>query len=760
MVSLLLLSTGGELSARAEGLTVLVTDAAHQPLPGVTVKYADTGHVTDLNGIISIPDALAPNVVVTFSYIGFETEQMTVERLKAMAPKVIVLREQPEQLHDLVVTARLNKVRRASVGQSLGSSVLREQIGADLGEALQGIRGVSIIGNGASAGKPVIHGMHGHRILLLDNGVRYSGQLWGHSHAPEMDLSQVGRISVLKGAESVRYGADALGGVILTEDAVLPYQGERLAGSTAVYGTSNGLGYGTSATLEGSFGKQRSWAWRLRGAYSNSGDKRSAKYLLNNTGHRQYNLQGAVGKRSDRAELQLLVNHFGEKEGVFFGAQMGNIDLLKERIEAGRPDPEVLTPYTRYIDYGYHTVGHTLSKLQGHYHINREQTVSGHLAYQRDRRREYHLRRNKLSHIPEVDLVMHNLQAEVLWQYNPTSPWEVQSGLSGSYTNNYNRPGTGVVPMIPNYIEAGGGLFVMGKYSTDQWGAEAGIRTDGNYLSATGIDYDSRAYGGTQRQFNITYSLGLYRRLGRGVTLRTQLGTAWRAPHVAELYSNGIDQESGIYIVGSDPMKSERALKWIASLNYTNDMVRLDIEGYLQWLDHYIFQEPTGEYHRLVSGVYPLFRYRQTSATLHGADAEVTVTPLPRLSYSLSTGMLWAAESSTGRYLPYIPPFHIKQELKKRFDLLQGGYVALEHKYTAEQKRFDPETDLIPFAPPAYHLVGLRAGLTQALRHGEVTYTLSVENLFNKEYKEYTNLARYYAHDLGRNIKMMISYQF
>lgn len=747
------------LAAQEQGFRLQVVDSEGLPLPGVTVRYADSGTITDTKGFATVPTGLSNHQLITFSYIGFENQSFTLAALQSLHPRVVRMQIAQAQLHELVVTAEGNPIRRETVGQKLSSLALQEGVGSSLGEVLEGIRGVSLISTGTSASKPVIHGLHGHRILILNNGVRHTSQQWSSSHAPEIDIAQAGRISVLKGAESVRYGADALGGVILVEQNPLPYHHGCLVGEVTPFFQSNGLGFGLSAGLESSLGRQGDWAWRLQGDYANSGDKRSAKYLLNNTGQRSWSGQGAIGLQNDRVQVELFVSHLWEKEGVFFGAQMGNVDLLRERIEAGRPADEVITPFSRKIDYGYHMVNHTLAKLSGHYHIDSYHTLKSQVAYQRNQREEYHLRRNKLSAVPEMALVLHNVQGELQWRYDNKHGWQAEAGWLGSFTNNYNTPGTGVVPMIPNYTEGGLGSYALGKYATDRWGVEGGVRLDANRIEAVGINYDSEPYGGVERQRNITYTLGGFAELTKGLTLRSQLGTAWRSPHVAELYSNGLDQESGIYVVGQEGLKSERALKWIASLGYTHQYFQLDVEGYLQWINNYIYQEPTGEVHRLVSGAYPLFRYKQTSATLHGLDAEATITPLRWLSYSVTAGMIWASERSTGRYLPYIPPLRIGQELKASFG---SGYFALEHKYVAEQKRFDPETDLIPYAPPAYHLLGLRASYEQRLREkcGKLTYTFSVENLLNREYKEYTNRARYYAHDMGINARFAVRYQF
>lgn len=751
---------GSSTALLAQSITIKVVDEADAPLPGVIVKYGSSGGATSPKGLFVVPDHLSSDESLTFSYIGYESVTLTKGELSRLRPPLVKLQPANATLSDLVVTGESNPIRREAVGETINLSRMGVAVGADLGEVLTSVKGVSLISNGASAGKPVIHGMHSHRILILNNGVRHVGQQWSSSHAPEVEIAQAGRVSVLKGAESVRYGADALGGVILLEQQALPYHLPQLSGRGTLSVASNGMGYGVTAQLEK--GSRGPLAWRAQAGYHNSGDKQTAHYLLNNTGQREWNVLANIGWQGKKGKAELLITSLWEKEGVFFGAQMGNVDLLRERIEMGRPPVEVLTPFTRFIDYGYHTVSHSLAKLSGEYQVAPHHKLKGMLSYQLNLRNEYHLRRNKLSYVPEMSLAKHNIQGEANWLYTPQKRWSVEAGLLALYTNNYNNPGTGVVPMIPNYVEGGVGAYSIGKYTKDCWGVELGVRADYNSITADGIDYDSQRYGGTKQQFNITYALSGFAELAKGLTLRSQLGTAWRAPHVAELYSNGLDQESGIYLVGQKELKSERALKWITSLGYKHRWIELDIEGYLQWVDNYIYQEPTGQFHTLVSGTYPLFKIRQTLATLHGVDAEATIHPLSWLSYRVGSGMLWASERSTGRYLPFIPPFHIEHELRGDFELLGGAFVALQHRYVAEQKRFDPATDLIPFAPPAYHLVELSIGLSHDLPNdaGDMSYTLHVENLLNQEYKEYTNLARYYSHDLGRNIRFSMIYHF
>ena len=122
---------------------------------------------------------------------------------------------------------------------------------------------------------------------------------WGVDHAPELDANNAGRINVVKGAEAVRYGAEALGGVILLDSKALPYTRSQPEGNvSALYG-SNGrrLALTGSADAGLPFAGGRA-AWRVQGTYVNGGDRSTARYLLNNTGLREAN--GSVPRLETR----------------------------------------------------------------------------------------------------------------------------------------------------------------------------------------------------------------------------------------------------------------------------------------------------------------------------------------------------------------------------------------------------------------------------------------------------------------------------
>lgn len=330
-------------------------------------------------------------------------------------------------------------------------------------------------------------------------------------------------------------------------------------------------------------------------------------------------------------------------------------------------------------------------------------------------------------------------------------------------TDNNNERGTGVVPIIPNYTEVAFGLYGLQKYTADRWGMEAGVRFDGQQTKADGYDWTGKRYGGKRDFTNFTYSLGGHYHINRQLKLTSHFGVAWRAPHVYELYSNGNELSSGIFVKGDSTLRSEQSYKWITSLKYTSKVVDVELAGYLQWINNYIFDQPTGRNITVVSGAYPVFQYTQTRAFFQGVDLDTHIRPISSLDYHLVTAMIWAREMPSHTYLPYIPSFRLTHSLTWSLPFLKAfaPTIGLTHRFVAKQTRFNPATDLIATSPDAYHLMGFEASFSVPMREGQsFRFSLMGDNIFNREYKEYTNRSRYYAHDMGRDVRCMITWNF
>ena len=282
------------------------------------------------------------------------------------------------------------------------------------------------------------------------------------------------------------------------------------------------------------------------------------------------------------------------------------------------------------------------------------------------------------------------------------------------FIDNHSQAGTGIVPVIPNYTETQMGIYGIGKYNYSKGGIEAGIRFDGQETRASGYDWTGSLYGGTRKFNNVSYSL-------------------------------------------------ERSYKWISSISYSNKVFSARMDGYLQWISGYIYDEPKKETITVISGVYPVFQYKQTPAFFRGMDFDFHFMPINSWDYHLIASFIRANEQTTGNYLPYIPSSRFSHDLSWLHETKSHSKLRLSirHRFVAKQTRFDSNTDLIPYTPPAYHLLGFAASFECPVKYGyKLQFMIAADNILNKEYKEYTNRSRYYAHDMGSDVRCVVNWSF
>ena len=765
LLSLFLLVMGFSLYGQ-ETLNLIVEDKAGQPLPSAVVHFVGKHFVSDAKGRVNISNLAKGKYPIKVNYLGF-LDYEAIVAIPAVNPYKVVMQEEVNQLAGTTLIGHVAKPVTASV--AIDKPKLQQKSGEELAKVLTTVAGVSMIQTGATIAKPVIHGLHSNRILILNNEVRQEGQQWGADHAPEIDPAVADKITVIKGADAVRYGSDALGGVVVIAPNQLPY-GDGLHGQLSPSFASNGRKSATTLKLESGLPGLLHWAWRVQGTLKRSGDIHTADYMLNNTAAAEANFSAAIGLRQEAGSAELFYSRYENESGVFYGSHIGNLDDLLARFEIGRP----LTtyPFSYSIEAPKQKVIHHLLKAKAYYFLPFGGKLTAQYAFQKDIRQEFSVRRLDRTRIPALNMWLTTHLAEVFWENIDTQHWKTLVGGSFSLQDNYNQPGTGVVPVIPNFASVGYGAFAIEKYHKDNWNAEAGLRYDYKYLSADGYDMYSQRYGGEHDFHNITYSLGGAWQATPHTALSSNIGVAWRAPQVNELYSSGLHHGAGTYNLGEASLSPETGAKWITSLSYTHPErgIYLTADAYVQLIKNYIYDYPTGETRTLFSGVYPIFQYTQADALFRGVDIDASLRLAQwgafaqRISYGLRGSVVFANELKTDRYFPFIPAPRLSQSLEWKAQpkgLFQTLEASIGHTFVAKQTRFEPSQELVATTPDAYHLFEAAIGGTIAIAEQQtLSVRLSCENLFNQLYKEYTNRFRYYAHDLGRNVYLRLNYNF
>lgn len=659
--------------------------------------------------------------------------------------------------------------KRGELSQSthrLSAQEIQENRGKTLAESLTAISGVSIIGMGNHIVKPVINGLHSNRILILNNGVRQEGQQWGIEHAAEIDPFTAQQLEVVKGAQAVRYGADALGGVILVSaydiDVDRPWKG-----NIDLIGQTNGRGGAINAVLEGGVKAVKGLGWRIQTSTKKLGNYQTPDYILGNTGLTEFNYAGTLQYKRDRNEFEFYWSHFGTQIGIFEGAHIGTVEDIQARIAHGRPFEEY--DFSYQIKAPRQKVGHDLAKVSWGHQFGSNRKLEVQYGLQRNHRKEYDLRRVEADDTPMADMVLTTQSLDVVLKQGNSS-----LGVQSLLQVNNNVPGTGTTPIIPNFDSYSTGIFALHQFHIDALHAEIGGRYDFKYLDVAGYRYRRNAtdnsgtieqylFTDTRRFHNVSGTAGILFHFSPQLSWKSNLGLAWRAPSVNELYSDGVHHGSATYELGSPDLRSEKGLKWINSFIWSGERLQATIDVYAQMLYDYIYAQPNPDTVRqTIRGTFPLFAYQQHDAFFYGTDLRMRYALREDMHYDMNASFVRARNVDLGDYLPYIPPARVQHAFSWMYtgETVQGNYIKLAHRFVARQTQYREGMDYVA-PPPAYHLFDMVAS-KQFKTDTDASWQvmLSVENLFNRSYKDYMDRFRYFAHQMGRNANIKISYQF
>jgi len=750
------------------GTIICIDDG--KPLFHVTIGITNTtkGSYTNEQGNFSITNICAGSYHLKASLTGYKKLD-TLMDISSDRNIKLYLKSDDIHLEEVHIGARKihkQEVETITKAEITGAQLLQTR-GENLADALKEIAGVDVIHSGPTIAKPVIHGLHSNRILILNNGVRQEGQQWGSEHAPEIDPFIATKLSVIKGAASIRYGADAIGGVVLVEPAEMPRE-KSLDGELNLVGINNSKLYCSSGIVQGAFDKKLSGlSYRIQGTYRRAGNLKAPHYYLDNTGLSEKNYSADIGYNKANFGANIYYSKFNTDIGIYTGSHVGNPAELLATFTGKKPIEQYGFSYK--IKRGYQNVNHDLIKASAYFKTNNIGKLEATLARQTDIRQEFdfHIPYTSsgvdLSKLPQVHFKLITHTAEFIWEHKT---WH---HITGSIGGNFMTQGNvfkGLLyrSLIPNFRNYGGGLFIIEKWTKNKLTVEGGVRYDYKWQREYMSNNNSLAIETPTQQFtNATGTLGAIYRFTPTVSINVNAGNAWRAPSVYELYAYGIHGSTSTFEIGDSLLRSERAYNFNASLRYDSKKIQIELGGYVNYIFNYIYLKPQpGKYAVTYSGAFPLFYFTQTDALYKGIDLDIKYHASDHLLLQPKATLVFANDLRIGNYLVLVPPkrFQLTVEYRwKEFFKLKEVFVNVGGLFVGEQKRVPPNSDFIP-PPKNYSLLTASIGLSIPVAKQNINISVQGENLLNVAYRDYLNFFRYYADNPGRSIQLRIQIPF
>ncbi len=759
---------GNPLALAQEGACHLVLSGRviddHDRAP---LAYADVylpevgkGAQADSAGRFAVIGLCAGTYRVRVAHLGCETVERNVV-LKASLQLDFHLEHHAQELREAEVVRSRPDEHVGQAHTQVDKDAMERNSGRTLGEMIAVVPGVTTLSSGPTISKPMVHGLTGNRVLVLNQGIRQEDQQWGSEHAPNLDPFSSDRITVVKGAASVQYGSDAIGGVVITEPVELPREGP-MSGEVRGVGLLNGRGYGGNALLQGGVKGVKGLGWRVQGSGRSMGDSRAADYVLSNTGMQETGASASIGYRSYRWNASVYGSWYARELGILRAAHIGNLTDLQNAITSGRP--WYVGEWTRTVDVPRQTVDHLLLKAEAGYAVNERDRVVFTYGYQRDDRQEYDIRRGGRSNTPALDLQLVTHTGDAVYKHWIGKRVHGKAGFSGMYQENINIPGTGIRPLIPNYRKQSGGAFVIEHFTaTERLEVEVGARLEETRLLVAKYNADDVLIRPEHEFLNHAVSAGLNWSATDSTRLRFNLSSAFRPPHVSELYSEGLHHGAAALELGDATLGSERALKAVLDLETAllRGRAHAMITVHASRIDHFIYLRPSG-YALTIRGAFPVFDYVATDALISGIDAAFDLRIAGPLTWRLRASTVHGRDLVKDEWLFQMPSDRVENTLAyaprtkgawKDVEIAATSYLVLE------QRRIPVGLDYTD-PPPTYHLVGLSASAAHPLGKGELRIGLRGTNLLNTAYRDYLDRFRYYADARGVDVALWITYRF
>ncbi|MFC7048270.1 TonB-dependent receptor [Emcibacter nanhaiensis] len=639
-----------------------------------------------------------------------------------------------------------------------GSSLVTEEqldkmMAATIGETLSGVPGVHSTFFGPGASRPVIRGLGGDRIRMLTNGIgTIDAANTSPDHAVAGDPLTARRVEVLKGASTLIYGNNAIGGVVNIIDDRIP----TVVPDDGLDGRSR-LSYGTvaddfSAGGALTFGLSEQLAGHVNGYYRDAGDydipgSAESEALHEAEGHDEHEEEEAAEGTVENSSLE-------NKGGAFGLSWIGDDAMLGASVSYSKSNYGVPAGHVHEEEEEGDGEGDHEHEEEGPVRIDLEQV------------------RFDLKGESDVDFAIFQ-QAKLRFGYGDYEHKELEGGETGTVFKNKgwegrleliqkeqgNWHGSMGIHLRSRDFQAIGDEAFVPPTDTFQWGVFAveeleldpvtidmGARFDHQKTDNNGL--------GISRAFDtVSLSAGAAYHLAEDSLIGINVSRAERAPTAEELFSNGPHIATGAFEVGDSSLTTEKGTTAEISFKHQDDRLSATLNLYHTWYNDFIYEVETGE----EEDGLEVFQFRQQDATFWGFEAEASYVIWKQddksITFDAMADYVRAKLDDDLGDLPRIPPF--------RFGF--GADYASDYIDARAEVRFVSEQDKISeheLPTEGYTEVNLEASWKPMGEEEDLALTLQVQNLTNEERRLHTSFLKDVLPLPGRNFRFSVNYGF
>ena len=703
---------GGVASGQTPGgVSGRVVNANSQkPLKGavVLIEELKQNATTDGDGRYAIANVPPGVYHLTVAAPGFTPQRVEIA-VTATAPLVVDVAAPPEVHYTEVISVSPEARDLFTSYQPtavLAGQELSKELEGTLGATLNAQPGVAQRSFGPGPARPVIRGLDGDRVLVMENGQRM-GDLSSQSgdHGVNVNPASASRIEVVRGPATLLYGANAIGGLVNVITNDIPRAA--LNGATGTF-TLDG---GTAATETGIAGDVTAgngrFALHAGGSGRHSGDVKTPEGTIENTQSRGGFANVGASWTADRGYAGVSYGYDDTKYGIPV-IEEGNVQLTPRR-------------HTFDLRAEARELSGPFSSVRASAAVRR---------YKHDELEGDEVGTQFKNNTAEVELLLNHRQAGRL------------KGTIGGWGLTRSFEASGAEALSPPVDQQSAAAFLFEELIWPHATIQFGGRVDhAGFTPSEGL---------TARDFtNFSGSVGLLLRPVETVTFALSLARAARNPALEELYFHGPHGGNFAFEIGNPDLSSEHGVGFDASIRWRRSRASGEVTYFRNAISDYIFRNPTGE----VEDDLPVINFIAADSVLQGIESHVDAELTRQLGLELGLDYVHGELADTGDPLPRIPPLRGRIGLRYQADAFQVGADFIS---AAKQDRvFGAET-----TTDGYTTVKLFSSYSFQTGRSTSTITARLDNATNELYRNHLSLIKDVVPEMGRNFRILYSVHF
>lgn len=741
LVCVALLAVSSSVPTRAgEILRVVVSGRvvgeSGQGLADAEVRMVEPGRrlTTGADGVFRFVDIAPGRYTLTVRRSGYAPAVRTLALESAPDGAVgdLALALTPFTIEPIEITATraaLDPDRSPLPVDLLSGDALRNRTTVSLAHSIERVPGVRTLSTGAQVGKPVVRGLTGARVRVLDDSHPLEDYSWSDEDGPSIDARLAERVEVVRGPGSLIYGSEALTGVVNAVPRPLP---DARDGAPSIHtgfelmGGSNNQELAATLRLEGA---SQPLGWRTTVIGRRAEDLHTPDGDLKNTGFEALNGDAAIGMSGEAGDFTLRYARYGgefkllEAEGPASGEEEGpERKSSDDRIQLSASHPNAS--------------GRWEGRFQWQRHNLIEMADDPGSAPGSGKESE------------QFNLLLESWSFE-LARHSGSDGRHQTLGVSGLIQSNDSQ---GPIPLVPDAHTNSGALFAIEQFHNGAWDWLGGARVD---MASVTADANADLQMTSEEKLSdsqLSADLGAVYHVSSALSVSANAGRAWRQPNLFELFSYGPHLGEARFEIGDPDLDPEFGWCFDGGVRLRTPRLRAELDGYYDAFENFLFIAPTGA----KQDSLPVYQHRQAAATLAGTELSLECELLRALTLHGELDYVWGQNHDEDEPLPLVPPLRGVVGMTWQ---ATGADVARRAWLGADLEMVDEQTRLSPLDTPtaAYALVGLEAGLGRPLFGHPVVLDVSVHNLGDVRYRDYLSRYKTFALDQGRNVMVRIS---